>query len=74
MAQKEFLKYLDTKEQERLRVRMIIEKGIIIALVYQYESYINRKWEVIVRYDTAHGFFHRDVLSKWRKRKILNRN
>ncbi|HHH52112.1 MAG TPA: hypothetical protein ENK91_00495, partial [Bacteroidetes bacterium] len=62
MAKKEFLKYLDIKQQERLRVRMIIEKGIIVALVYQYESYINGKWDVIVRYDTAHGFFHRDVL------------
>jgi len=62
MPLKEFIKYLDLKKLERLRVRMIIEKGEITELVYQYESFLNNKWQSIVRYDTAHGFFHRDVL------------
>ena len=30
--------------------------------MYQYESFINNNWVSIVRYDCAHGFFHRDVL------------
>jgi hypothetical protein len=31
-------------------------------LVAQYETIINEKWMPIVRYDCAHGFFHRDVM------------
>ena len=31
-------------------------------MVVQYESLINSKWTPIVRYDCAHGFFHRDLL------------
>jgi hypothetical protein len=30
--------------------------------VYQYETFIDGQWIAIVRYDCAHGFFHRDVL------------
>ena len=41
---------------------MKLEKGEIIELVYQYESFLNNKWFPIIRYDTAHGFFYRDVL------------
>jgi hypothetical protein len=62
MPEKEILKYLDKKKQERLRLRLNIVKGSINQLVVQYESLISGKWEAIVRYDTAHGFFHRDVL------------
>lgn len=62
MPQKEFLKYLDLKKHERLRLRLLIEKGIIVKLVVQYESLIKDEWTPIVRYDTSHGFFHRDVL------------
>ena len=31
-------------------------------VVFQYESFINNVWTPIVRYDCAHGFFHKDVL------------
>lgn len=62
MPTKEFLKYLDNNNFERLRIRLKLEKGEIVELVYQYESFLNGKWHAIVRYDTAHGFFHRDVL------------
>ena len=27
----------------------------------QYESMIGEKWTPVVRYDCAHGFFHRDM-------------
>jgi len=62
MSTKEFIKYLDSKNQERLRVQLKIEKGLIVAMVFQYESHIRNSWQAIVRYDTSHGFFHRDVL------------
>lgn len=29
----------------------------------QYKAYIDGKWQAIVRFDEAHGFFHRDVMS-----------
>ncbi len=29
----------------------------------QYETKINNIWYPVVRYDTAHGFVHRDLLS-----------
>ncbi|MDR0792230.1 MAG: hypothetical protein LBE82_02895 [Chitinophagaceae bacterium] len=63
MTKKEFTKQLDKQGFERLRVRLIINNGILVDIVFQYESYIDEKWREIVRYDVAHGFFHRDILS-----------
>lgn len=62
MKQKEFESYLDNEKQERLRVRLEIENGELTDVVFQYESFINGKWNPIVRYDCAHGFFHRDII------------
>lgn len=62
MNKKEFFKYLDSNRTERLRIRLEIEKGKLVNLLFQYESLIKGKWREIVRYDFAHGFFHRDVL------------
>jgi len=70
MPTKEFFKYLDNNELERLRIRLKLEKGEIIELVCLNESFINGKWNAIVRYDTAHGFFHRDVNGDQKKYSI----
>ncbi|HKR06034.1 MAG TPA: hypothetical protein VJY62_15465 [Bacteroidia bacterium] len=59
---KEFVKALDDDGVERLRVRLTIKKGKLTDVVFQYESLIEKKWAAIVRYDLAHGFFHRDVM------------
>jgi hypothetical protein len=59
---KEFVKALDDDGIERLRVRLTIKKGKLTDVVFQYESLIDKKWTAIVRYDLAHGFFHRDVM------------
>lgn len=49
---------------DRLRVHFITERGQIKSiLVIQYEAYIDGKWRAIVRYDSAHGFFHKDMMS-----------
>ncbi len=32
-------------------------------IVIQYEAYIDGKWCPVVRFDEAHGFFHRDVMA-----------
>ena len=62
MGKKEFLKYLDKYSNERIRIRITVENGKVIDVVVQYETLIEGKWNAIVRYDCAHGFFHRDVL------------
>ncbi len=61
MNEKEFYIYLGNKLTDRIRVKFSKEKGIIINLVIQYEAFIIEKWHAIVRYDCAHGFFHRDT-------------
>ena len=62
MKEIEFIVYLDLQQLNRLRVRLITESGELIDVMYQYESFINGEWRAIVRYDCAHGFFHRDVV------------
>ena len=59
---KEFTKSLDDDGVEKLRIRLTIKKGKLTDVVFQYESFIEKKWMAIVRYDLAHGFFHRDVM------------
>lgn len=54
--------FLDANGLEQLRIRFRTDKGKVIDVVAQYESFINNKWIAIVRYDCSHGFFHRDVL------------
>ncbi|MFQ6091957.1 MAG: hypothetical protein ACE5OR_04640 [bacterium] len=61
-AEKEFLKSLGTKETDPLRMKLVTEKGKVVSLLVQYETYIEDQWRAIVRYNTAHGFPHRDVI------------
>lgn len=50
--------------QDRLRVHFMTEHGEVTSIfVIQYEALIDGKWRAIVRFDEAHGFFHRDVMS-----------
>ena len=62
MPDKEFIKFLDEAGNECLRIKIKTENGEITDIVIQYESFIKQNWEAIIRYDCAHGFFHRDVL------------
>lgn len=59
----EFESILDKFGHDRLRVKLKVEKGNLVDVVYQYESFIENKWIAIVRYDCTHGFFHRDILN-----------
>ena len=38
------------------------ERGRVVEFCVQYEIYIHGKWCPVVRYDTAHGFAHRDFM------------
>jgi len=57
-----YQKFIGNSETEKLRMRIRTEKGKVLDMVVQYESFLNNKWTPIVRYDCSHGFFHRDVL------------
>ena len=62
MKETSYEKFLDEFERERVRMKIHVEKGNLIDIVVQYESFISNKWWPVVRYDCSHGFFHRDVM------------
>ena len=63
MGDKQWL-YEFNAQLDRIRVHFIIEGGRVTdVIVVQYEAYIDGQWRAIVRFDEAHGFFHRDILS-----------
>ena len=57
-----FLYPLSSDLRDRLRVTTWIAKGLVTRFVVQYEAMIDNEWRPIVRYDTVHGFAHRDLL------------
>ena len=58
----EFLFSLSEEGEDRLRVTALKQKGQILKFVVQYEADIESKWRAIVRYDTSHGFAHKDII------------
>jgi len=62
VPEKEFIKLLGDLGTDRLRVRLYTERGQLTSIVVQYEALVKGKWAAIVRYDTSHGYPHRDVL------------
>ena len=62
MKEISYQKFIDNDELDKLRIKIKTEKGRVTDIVVQYESFLNNKWTPIVRYDCAHGFFHRDLL------------
>ena len=54
--------YLSINERDRIRVKAMREKRNIIGFVAQYEAKIADKWYPVIRYDTSHGFAHKDIL------------
>lgn len=62
MQEIEYLIYLTAESTDRLRVSAQKVKGIILEFVVQYETLMSDQWQPIVRYDTAHGFAHKDIM------------
>ena len=50
--------------EDRYRHRHARFKGDIISFVVQYETKLLGKWFSVVRYDTEHGFAHRDLFDR----------
>jgi len=62
MGDKEYLYYFTPERKDRFRYYHYFEHGRITRFIIQYEAYIREKWHPIVRYDTAHGRPHKDIL------------
>lgn len=45
-----------------MRIRFSRQYGRILSFVVQLECWVEQKWYPILRYDTAHGFAHCDIL------------
>jgi hypothetical protein len=58
----EFLYPLDAEGDDRLRIKALKKRGVIAGFVVQYEAFLRDDWRPIVRYDTAHGFAHKDLI------------
>jgi len=59
-------------DKDRKRHEHIVEKGKVVGFVVQYEMFHEGKWVPIVRYDTSHGYAHKDLINPdGSKEKIL---
>ena len=59
MKETEFL--IQLGPADRLREHHVRSRGRIISFTVQYETLWQGRWLPVVRYDTAHGFAHRDL-------------
>lgn len=64
MQEIEYVFYLTSDMTDRLRVHANKEKGVVIEFVVQYEALISEQWYPVIRYDTAHGFAYKDIMTK----------
>jgi hypothetical protein len=62
MMNKEVEYVIRTGFADRYRHFHISKRGKIVFFRVQYETKFNNVWYPVVRYDTSHGFFHRDLL------------
>lgn len=56
----EFRRLLD--DENATRVHFDVERGRVLRFLVQLECLIENEWHPVVRYDTAHGFAHRDLM------------
>ncbi len=49
---------------DRFRHHHVRFRRDILSFVVQYETKVEEKWLPVVRYDTKHGFAHRDLLDR----------
>lgn len=56
--------------EDRYRHEHTRLKKHILGFVIQYETKLDQNWVPVIRYDTRHGFAHRDIMDrKGNKRK-----
>lgn len=57
--------------EERRRFHLITNRGKLIKLLVQYETFVNGKWFAVIRYDNEHGYIHKDILND--KEKVIDK-
>jgi len=62
MSETQFIVPLHGSPTNRYRHRHTLEEGTVTGFVVQYEAEIEGEWREIVRYDTAHGSPHKDIM------------
>jgi hypothetical protein len=62
VSEKEYIYYFTPERNDRFRYYHYLIRGGIVRFCVQYEAQIGGRWQPIVRYDTAHGHPHKDVL------------
>ena len=62
MRQTCFVVPLQGSSANRYRHFHTVERDEITSFVIQYEAEIDGEWHEIVRYDTAHGYPHKDIM------------
>jgi hypothetical protein len=50
--------------EDRYRHSHVRFKGEVLSFIVQYETRLGTKWFPVVRYDTEHGYAHRDIMDK----------
>lgn len=61
MREVKYLRFLDS--ENILRIRFELERGEVVSFMVQFEcDFHEQGWTPVVRYDTAHGFAHRDKM------------
>ncbi len=63
MANKKLEYAIRIGPSDRYRHLHVQDRGRIIFFRIQYETKIDDTWYPVVRYDTSHGFAHRDMIS-----------
>ena len=61
----------------RRRVRHTRSEGKVTEFMVQYEIFVRDEWHPVVRYDTSHGYAHRDLIhpdGRKEKTKLLFRD
>ena len=59
MNETEFV--IDLGPADRIREYHVRSRGRIISFMVQYDTLFKEEWFAVVRYDSAHGFAHRDL-------------
>lgn len=71
MSEKCFVDFMGSSRIDRIRCSFETHRGKVIRIrVAQYETRIEGKWMPVVRYNTSHGIFHRNMYFFGSKRQI----
>ncbi len=62
MSETTYIIDLTLDGKNRYRHRHVLEQNEIIEFSIQYETFLEGTWHALVRYDSAHGFAHRDLM------------